>query len=140
MISQEDIKTYRGLFFIRGGSHLYVPPHALLRPYISNYTFSFPTPQAMPDEYTVLPSASSTLVVSADGKGIVSRLRGVNTQACRVGTHANRMKLLTLIEFRPGGLYPFIQVGQQELLDQSIDLDALDAGLAHTVQNALIDA
>ncbi len=140
MITQEDLKLFRGAAFTHADDHLYAPPHVLLRPYISNYTVSFPTPQAMPDAYTILPSASCTLVVSVDGSNIVSRLRGVNTVACPVGAHANRMRLLVLIEFRPGGLHPFLPVDQQELLDTSVGLDILSAGLARQVRDALESA
>lgn len=140
MISQRVIPSYQGVFYERGPNHLYLPPHAMLRPYISNYTVSFPTQNEMPDDYTILPTASCTLVVSVHDGGIISRLRGVNTRACKVGVHANKMKLLLLIEFHPGGLYPFLPVNQQELLDASVSLDLLDNRLKHSVENALEDA
>lgn len=137
MISQQDIRTYQGMAFERGANHLYLPPHALLRPYISHYTLSFPTAEEMPDGYTILPSASCTLVVSVNGSGMISRLRGVNTQAVTVGAHANKMKLLLLVEFRPGGLPPFLPVDQQELVDTSVGMDALDRQLAASVEHML---
>lgn len=140
MITQSEIITYQGRYYVRGSNCLYVPPHDLLRPYIANYTLSFPTPQSMPDGYTILPSASATLTVACDGNRIVSGLRGVNTKACPVGVYANKMKQLLLIEFRPGGLYPFIPADQQEILDTSVALDALDARLGHTLEDALTGA
>lgn len=117
MILQESIISYKGKFLNRGSSFLYISPHILLQPYISNYTITFPTPQTIPDEYTILPTASSTLTISVSTDRIVSGLRGVNTKACNVGAYANKLKLLLLIEFHPGALYPFIQINQCELVD-----------------------
>lgn len=138
MISQESIKCYQGISLSRGSSFLYIPPHILLQPYISNYTISFPTPHTMPDEYTVLPTASSTLVFSVSADSIIGGLRGVNTKACNVGTHANKMKILLLIEFHPGGLYPFFRIDQFELVDSSFMLVELDKTLKQALENELI--
>lgn len=138
MISQENIQCYKGISLSRGSNFLYVPPHILLKPYIANYTISFPTPKTMPDEYTVLPTASSTLVISVNNNNIISSLRGVNTKACHVGTHANKMKLLLLIEFHSGALFPFIQIDQFELVDSSFMLTELDRSLTQTLENVLM--
>lgn len=121
MISQESIKCYQGISLSHGSNFLYIPP-----------------PQTMPDEYTILPTASSTLIISVNTDSIISGLRGVNTKACNVGAHANKMKLLLLIEFHPGGLYPFIQIDQFELFDSSFMLDELDKTLTQTLENELM--
>ncbi|QHQ60111.1 helix-turn-helix domain-containing protein [Anaerocolumna sedimenticola] len=138
MITKESIQSYQGISLNRGSNFLYLSPHILLRPYIANYTISFPSPQTMPDEYTVLPTASSTLTISVGSDTIFSGLRGVNTKACNVGAFANKMKLLLLIEFQPGGLYPFIQIDQFELVDSSFKLDELDKTFTTTLENELI--
>lgn len=138
MLLQESIKCYQGDVLARGSSFLYIPPHRLLQPYISNYTISFPTPQSMPDGYTVLPTASSTLVISVSTDNIISVLRGVNIKACNVGAHANKMKLLLLVEFHPGGLYPFFRMDQWEVADSSFTLDGLDKALAQTLEDVLM--
>lgn len=138
MITQESIKSYQGISLNRGSNFLYVPPHILLQPYIANYTISFPTSQTMPDDYTVLPTASSTLTILVSSDHIISGLRGVNTKACPVGAHANKMKLLLLIEFHTGGLYPFIQMDQFELVDTSFMLNDLDKALTRLIEDELM--
>ncbi|TCL63365.1 AraC-like DNA-binding protein [Hydrogenispora ethanolica] len=140
MIARESIPCYQGVSLRRGSNFLYLSPHILLQPYIANYTISFPTSQTMPDEYTVLPTASSTLVISVSADRIVSSLRGVNTKACHVGAYANKMKLLLLIEFHPGRLYPFIGIDQFELVDSSFMLDELDKTLTQALENELMQS
>ncbi len=140
MVSQQELAAYQGVSFERGANHLYLPSHPLLQPHISHYTVSFPTANDMPDSYAILPSASCTLVVSVGSASMHSRLRGVNTQACIVGTHANKMKLLLLIEFRPGGLRPFLQIDQQELMDISVGMELLDRPLMLAVEHVLEQA
>lgn len=134
MISLESIAGYKGAALSRGSNFLYIPPHSLLQPYIANYTISFPTPQSMPDEYTILPTASSTLTMIMSADAIFYGLRGVNTKACHVGSYANKMKLLLLVEFHPGGLYPFLRIDQLELVDTSFALDELDKKLVQTLE------
>ena len=136
MINLKNIENYQGKFLKRGFDFLYIPPHSVLQPYISCYTISFPID--MPDEYTILPTASSTIVVSVDSNHIYNILRGVNTKASNVGNHANKMKLLLLIEFKPGGLYPFLNVDQLELVDNSFALNDIDNTLTQTIENELI--
>ena len=140
MLTTDDIKGYQGGSLERGPGFLYVQPHLCLRPFVSNYTVSFPTPVSMPDAYTVLPTVSSTVVLSVNSTGIVSSLRGVNTVACNVGGHANKMKLLVLIEFHPGCLFHFLQIEQHELLNHSFSLSDLNSGFAHALENALESA
>lgn len=138
MISQDCIASYRGMSLSRAASYLYIPAHASLRPFISNYTISFPTPQTMPDEYTILPTASSTLSVLVGSSGIQSGLRGVDTKASQVGAHANKMKLLLLIEFLPGRMRPFIKIDQSELVDASFAMYELDRSLIQSIETELM--
>jgi AraC-like DNA-binding protein len=138
MITPYAVASYRGKTLSRGEDFLYIPPHALLRPFISNYTVSFPTPRSMPDAYAILPTASSTLVISVGADQITAGLRGVNTRVCTVGSFANRMTLLLLIEFRPGGLYPFFRLEQTALTDASFPLYSLDSTLERELEDALI--
>jgi AraC-like DNA-binding protein len=140
MITKESIQNYRGKSLNLGSNYLYISPHILLQPYIANYTITFPTSQTMPDAYTVLPTASSTLIISVSADSIFGGLRGVNTKACNVGAHANKMHLLLLIEFHPGGLHPFIHIDQFELLDSSFPLEDLDKTLNQTLEDTLLSS
>ncbi len=136
MVTQKSIEQFQGMSLSRGRDFLYLSPHILLRPYISCYTVTFPA--EMSDEYTILPTASSTMIISVSNEDIFASLRGVNTKACTVGAYANKMKLLLLIEFHSGGLCPFIKTDQFELTDGSFDLQELDKALTRTIEQELI--
>lgn len=137
MINLKNIEDYQGASLKRGKDFLYIPPNALLRPYISCYTITFPS--EMPSEYTILPTASSTVVVSVSANdNIFSSLRGVNTKSCNVGAHANKMKLLLLIEFHSGCLYPFLPADQLEVTDNSLALNVIDKALTQLIEIELI--
>jgi AraC-like DNA-binding protein len=136
MISARSLREYAGAWLSLGESFLYAPPHPLLSPHISCYTVSFPTPETMSDAYAILPSASSTIVASAGEAGVSVRLRGVNTVATNVGAHANRMRMLLLIEFRPGCLHPFLKIDQSEILNTSLPLAAIAPALARSIARA----
>lgn len=133
----------------RGPGFLYVRPHSLLRPYLSHYTLTFPHKSAMSDGYTILPSASSTLVFTAGPGGIAGGLRGTNTQAGVVGGYANQFSMLLLIEFHPAGLHALLRLPQNQLADRSFLFDAIDPALEgriaeameeHTTAAGLLDA
>ncbi|WMC92531.1 helix-turn-helix transcriptional regulator [Kineothrix sp. MB12-C1] len=136
MISKKNIESYQGISLSRGDDFLYIPPNVLLQPYISCYTITFPT--NMPDKYTILPSASSTMVISVSDQTIISTLRGVNTKICNVGEHANKMKFLLLIEFHSGCLFPLIRADQSEFVDLSFELSAIDRPLMEAIENELL--
>ncbi len=136
MISKADIECYQGVSLSRGDDFLYVAPHALLRPYISCYTISFPN--NMPDRYLILPSASSTMVISADDRAVFGALRGVNTKICDVGNYANKMEFLLLIEFHSGCLFPLIRANQSQFVDISFELKDIDKSLMQAIQNELV--
>lgn len=137
MISAEHLRDYAGSWLARGESFLYASPHPLLSPFLSCYTISFPTPANMSGAYSIMPSASCTIVASVGEAGVSVHLRGVNTALTNVGAHANRMKMLLLVEFRPGGLYPFLKISQNELLNESFTLDALDPALSGAIARAV---
>lgn len=120
--------------------YLALPPHPLLRPYIAGYTLTFPSPQLMPEAYTVLPSASATMIISADDRDVYAGVNGATLRARQVGGYAIRMRMLLLVEFRPDGLYPLLRIGQDALAGRSEDLAALDAPLARAMREALLRA
>lgn len=133
MFTLNNIRQYRGATLKNGVDYLYIPPHALLLPYISHYTVFFPTPHTMSDEYTILPSASSTLCISVDSSKLVSSLSGTNTRADKVGIYANKMKLLLLIKSRAGGFFHFFNFMQSELTDFSLALNNIDTKLTSEI-------
>lgn len=137
MITQESIKNFKGSIITGDENCLYILPHKMLQPFIANYTISFPNPQTMPDEYTVLPSASSTLVIDVSAGFINGCLDGISTKALNVGSHANKMDLLLLIEFHAGGLHPFLPVDQTELVDAFYPFKELDKKLMQTIEAEL---
>lgn len=138
MISEKNIKCFQGISLCRGNDFIYIPPHNILKPYISCYTITIPG--LMSDEYTILPTASSTMVISVSANNIFSCLRGVNTKSCNVGAHANKMKLLLLIEFHSGCLYPFINEEQFKLINNSFKLTDFDKILTQSIENVLINS
>ena len=137
MITQKDLQNYRGPSLMRSESFLYLRPHPALRPYLSHYTITFPQRNAQTQQYTIMPTASSTMVFSVGGGEIVSGLRGVNTKACHVGAFANQFHMLLLVEFHPGGLYPFLPVEQDLLLDSGLALDDLNQQLDGDIRQIL---
>jgi len=100
-----------------------IAPHKSLRPYISNYTFT--KPKSMSKQQTILPSVSNTLVFSIGNNNIGNGLRFVNTKPTMIGDYANQFDFMFLIEFHPGGLYPFIKVDQNLLLDHSYSFEVI---------------
>lgn len=140
MIAKSSLSEYAGKALSRGESFVYAPPCAKLVPFLSCYTLTFPTPDTMSGAYTILPSASATIVVSVGERGMAVVLRGVNSRAQNVGAYAKWMRMILLIEFRPGCLYPFLSVDQCELLDRSLPLSDLDARLAAELADALSGA
>lgn len=138
MISKKNLEYYQGVSLRRGDDYIYLLPDVLLQPYISCYTITFPS--NMSDNYSILPSASSTIVVSVNESQIISGLRGVNTKICNVGKYANIMNFLLLIEFHSGCLFPFIGVNQSEFTDLSFGLIDVDKPLMQSFENALINS
>ena len=136
MITNKHIKLYQGYSLSRNENLLYILPHILLQPYISCYTIT--CPKNMPDNYTILPTASARFILSVADNYIHSELKGINTKAFHTGNEANKMNLLILIEFHPGCMYPFINISQNEFLDVSFNLDDIEKTLARELENELM--
>ncbi len=138
MINKTNIANYQGLFLSRGDDFLYVLPNVLLRPYLSCYTITIPA--NIPDTYTLLPSASSTMVMAVSNHKITGTLRGVNTKICNIGKHANKAMLLLLIEFHSGCLFPFIRANQSDFVNLSLELRDIDKSLMQAIENAMLSS
>jgi len=137
MIVKASINSYKGQLINCDKSCLYISPHEILQPYIANYAIAFPSPQTMPDEYTILPTASTGLIIKVNNGKINVTLRGANTKAFNAGASSNKVNLLLLIEFHSGGLYPFMPFDQAEIIDSFIPLDVFDKRLKHSLENEL---
>lgn len=137
MITIESIRQYQGMLISSEKDCLYIPPSVLLRPYISHYCISFPTPQTMSANYTILPSANSVLVISLRDGEINTFYNGTNSKASIVGGFANKNDLLLLIKFQTGGFFSFYGFNQNELTDLSIDLSYIDKPLTSEIKNGL---
>jgi len=119
---------------MRGDNSLIVAPHQLLRQFIANYTFT--DPRTMPEQQTVLPSASSTLVYSVGYNRLIDGLRGVNTKPAQIADYARRFDFLFLIEFHPAGLYPFIKIDQNLLLNNAFSFEELSRPMNQEINEA----
>jgi len=137
MISEKCIKQYSGALLCRGEDSLYISPHALLQPYISCYTITFP--KNMPEEFTIMPSASTRFIFSVTNNNIENSFVGVNTKAFNAGNNASKMKMLLLIEFHIGALFHFIKTDQHELTDSFFALTDLNKTFAHKIENILLE-
>lgn len=135
MIPKSAISKYEDnrRILLKADDYLYVLPHEALKPYISNYTLTFPTENLMTDHYTVIPHGSSTLVFHFDGNQMYGDLFGASTKANSVGKQANRSVWILIIEFQPGGLFPLIQENQSQLADNIFSLEFLHKPLQNLV-------
>lgn len=142
MIAKSNIKEYQDntRIVMRGNGYLYVRPHGLLRPYIANYTVTFPGTSMISTDYTVIPNGSATLLFSFDGKQISSGLFGPATKVNRVGDGANQQEVIFIVEFYPYGLHPFIQVCQSELKDTLLPLEVVAPMLHKRMREAFEQA
>lgn len=138
MITIQSVRRYVGPCLLREPDCVYLPCHPRLTPYIANYTVTCPMQGTMPEDYTILPTASATLSYSIVDGWAEGGLRGVNTRAAVVGGHANRFDTLLLIEFHPGGLYPLIGIPQSELMDDSFPFAQLDTPLHRQILEVLL--
>jgi len=134
MITKENILTYQHPAIMRNENSVVVAPDELLRPFIANYTFT--CPRSMPEQQTVLPSVSSTLVYSIGSNDIINGLRGVNTKPTTIGHYARQFDFMFLIEFHSAGLYPFIKIDQSLLLDSSFPFEELNKPLNQQITEA----
>ena len=134
MIIKENILTYRHPTIMTSENSLVVAPHELLRPFIANYTFT--NPRTMPEQQVVLPSVSSTLVYSIGNNNITNGLRGVNTKPEAIGGFARQFDFMFLVEFHSAGLYPFIKIDQNLLLNNSFSFEELSKSLNRQITEA----
>lgn len=74
------------------------------------------------------------------GEQVFHCLNGVNTRQDNAGKFANKMDLLLLINFRPGGLYPFLPMEQSQLLNQHIGLNDINQELTKKLEENLLKA
>ena len=90
MINQKALFLYpqNQRIIFRNQDCMYVRPHAALLPYISNYTLTFPTKQAISENYTVIPHGCGTLVCGFKDHQIENQLLGPMTAAANVGEEA----------------------------------------------------
>jgi len=140
MLTRSHVEAYRGPALERGDSYVYLVPHPLLLPYIPCYTLTCPVASGMTPDYTILPSASTTMIFSIGENRIDANIRGVNTVACVVGGHARRYKMLLLIEFHPGALSPFLKLPLGEFANTSADLKNMDRQLQSQIEQAILSA
>lgn len=138
MITVDELKKYHGLSLSRDENFISVSPHKGLKAFISCYTITFP--KMMPDDYTIIPSASSTLILSLQNNRINNILNGVCTKPKVAGNYANKMDLMVLIEFRPGCLYPFVHMEQSQLMDQYVALYDINKELTYVLEENLVHA
>lgn len=137
MLTKEAL-LYRGSSLIRKSAYnLYIFPHPILRPYISNYTISFPEPGMVRGTLTILPDASGCFVSTFDGTDIGTTCWGATTKPNQVDDSSNDCSLMVFIEFNPYGMYQFIRVDQAELADRIIDLESVDREIQSAIQNAV---
>jgi len=138
MITEESMKKYQHSALMRSENFLVVAPHQLLRPFIANYTFT--DPRTMPEQQTILPSASSSLVYSIRNNSIIDGLRGVNTKPTQIADYARQFDFMFLIEFHSAGLYPFIKVDQNLLLNNALSFGDLSKSINQEILHAYFDS
>lgn len=132
-----EIFSLPGRTLLRGDGFIYLLPHPALGHWISNYTITFPHKTWIPDEYTIIPHGSGTLVFSWGQGGIHSSMFGPAANPCRVGRKANECELLFIIEFRPAGLYALTGIWQKELTDRVIPFELINPVLNRLIMEAL---
>lgn len=124
MLNFEMIRHYAGdRLFFQTDRMMIFSPHPALRSHIASYTLT--DPSEMPEQETVLPTVSNTLVYSINEAEMIGGLRGVNTEPTIIGEYAKRFPFLLLVEFQPGGFYPFSGIKQQLLVNQGFDFETL---------------
>lgn len=140
MITKPTNPISGGLLLKDTPYNLYIAPHALLRPYISNYTVSFPERNMVSSTLTLIPDASGTLSFAFDGSRIISEYWGATTKTVDLGGEVNSYSMLLLVEFLPGGLYQLTGIPQTELADERLLLQSIDKALAVEICDVLEQA
>lgn len=140
MVTFKDINEYKGSYMWKTDFSVNVAPHSLLQKYISNYTISFPKLSNMPTGYTIIPNASSTILVAINQQNVYCNLSCINSLSTNVGNYASEMEMLFIIEFAPGGLAPFVNLNQSKNLNQSYSLDLIDESLSKELIHIVVSS
>ncbi len=118
----------------------YLPPHALLRPYISHYTIMLPYYTSAPSPLTLIPDVSGCIVCRIEEHGLVTSLWGPTTKTTVVGTQEYASPCHLFVEFLPGGAHRLTGYPQQDFVDCIIPLHdclpSLDVALREVVSRA----
>lgn len=140
MLTKKTIRTYREQerILLRTDDYIYVKPHPLLREWVSNYTVTFPSPAIISDCYTVIPHGSATMVYSVGDEGVQGNLHGPATKPSVVGAHANKCRMLLIVEFQPAGLYRFIGEKQKVLADHIFPVSSIGFPLSGGIEELLL--
>lgn len=129
-----DFHNMNHEILMAGDDFAYVLPSKKLRPWISNYTITFPNDTMLSDNYTVVPHGSATLVFYINTKGIHSRLFGPSTIPQTVGKIANECSTILIIEFQPAGLFAFTSTKQEELMDAILPFGTINSILDQSLK------
>lgn len=119
---------------IQDENYAYLSPCDNLKKFISNFTITFPNRIIISDKYTIMPHASVTLVLFYFENELYSYLFGPTTKPVRVGNLANQCEIIFIIEFQPAGLYPFIEVKQNELTDKILPFSTINESLDNMIR------
>lgn len=140
MLNQDktDFTVKTNPTLLAGENFAYYAPCAKLSPLISNYTVTFPGKHLLPDDYTIVPHGSATLVFTYDGREIKSQLFGPLSRPCHVGKNANECAFIFIIEFQPAGLYAFTGIRQKDLIDQIVSFDLTDPALDNALKKVIL--
>lgn len=135
MITKEDVRFDQYCDYRIDENSIVLSPHRLLRPYIANYTFT--CPRTMDRGQMVLPTVSSTLVCAIESSGsITNGLRGVNTKPTVIGSYARQFDFMFLIEFHTAGLYPFLSIDQDQVVNKVFSFEELSNSLNRQITEA----
>jgi AraC-like DNA-binding protein len=141
MITKDSLKTIPHKRKIIDGSDkfAYVLPCKELTQWISNFTISFPDQESIPDNYTVMPHASVTLVYYHNETGLHNMVFGATSEPKTVGNLANKCDVIFIIEFQPAGFYPFSCVQQSELLNGIYSLSSFNSSINRKIQKLFLE-
>jgi AraC-like DNA-binding protein len=115
----------------------YYLPHEALSPYVAYYSVQHVFSARIAPLFT--PDLGGSVVVSRDVEGVTARLWGPFDELTTVDNPALVVQSQCFVEFQPGGLSRLIYPNSRELLNQKIDLGALDRGLERRLVDAMED-
>ncbi|MEG0377948.1 MAG: DUF6597 domain-containing transcriptional factor [Eubacterium sp.] len=114
-------------------THLYIAPHALLKPYIAHYTLTFSGIGALPDYLNLIPDASGCMVFTFDGNTLKSLFWGPTTKTQTVTNDKQNIPLRFFIEFNPGGAHQLLGFSLKDLTDKQYSVDIIQADLSKNI-------